>query len=467
MAASRSPLPPRYELPELIAHGGMGDVFRAGDAALERTVAIKVLAERYARDEEFRTRFLREARTAARLSGEPHVITIFDVGEMTGLPYIVMEYLPGGSVADRLRAGPVPPAQALAWLEQAAAGLDVAHARGVVHRDVKPGNLLFGADGQIRVSDFGVARTAGHDTLTIAGTILGTSGYMAPEQAQGRRATAASDRYALACVAFELLTGRRPFTGETVAVEAAAHATAPIPVATRVNPSLPAGVDAVLARGLAKDPAARHESCRALVDELRRAFHEAATETRRVAPVAPVPPTGERSPRVLVRRPRPVPAVLAALGGAAVLAGAGFGLAWFGLPGGDGGRVATVVRTETTQGETRVRTVTVEQPAAGEQPEQPSAATGNGADLNDRGFRLMEQRDFEGALPLLEDAVAQLSGSGELVEAWASYNLALTRFALGQCDGVVQLLDRSEEVQGGRKEIDRLRKRAEKQCDED
>src|SRR5262245_18746753 len=229
MTATRISLPPRFELPELVAHGGMGDVFRATDTALERTVAIKVLADRYARDTEFRQRFAREARTVARLSGEQNVVLVFDVGDADGLPFIVMEYLPGGSVADRIRGGAVTPALALSWLEQTGRALDAAHTRGIVHRDVKPANLLLGADGEIRVTDFGIARAAGHDTLTGIGTVLGTAGYMAPEQARGQRATAASDRYALACVAFELLAGRRPFAAESVTAEATAHASAPIP----------------------------------------------------------------------------------------------------------------------------------------------------------------------------------------------------------------------------------------------
>src|SRR5690606_29990013 len=153
-----------------------------------------------------------EAQTAASLSGEANVIVIHDVGETRDdLPFIVMEYVSGGTVADKLRAGRVAPEQSLRWLEQAAAALDRAHARGIVHRDVKPANLLVADDDMPRVANFGIARAAGNDTLTLAGSVLGSSGYMAPEQARGGSATPASDRYALACVAFELLTGRRPF----------------------------------------------------------------------------------------------------------------------------------------------------------------------------------------------------------------------------------------------------------------
>ena len=259
MTASTLALPARYRGPELIATGGMADVYAATDETLERRVAIKILNERFAGDPEIRTRFTREARIAARLSVEPNVVTIFDVAEVAGQPAIVMEFLPGGTLADRMRAGRIPPALGLAWLEQAGRALDAAHAAGVVHRDVKPANLMLGADGEVRVTDFGIARIAGDVSLTSVGTILGTSGYMSPEQAVGGTATAASDRYGLGVVAFELLCGRRPYLAETFAAEAAAHASAPIPAATGFDRSLPRAIDIVLERALAKDPAERFD----------------------------------------------------------------------------------------------------------------------------------------------------------------------------------------------------------------
>src|SRR5881275_584333 len=184
----------------------MGDIYRATDAVLGRDVAVKVLAERYAEDDSVRERFTREALAAARLSGEPNTVTIFDVGEHEGRPYIVMEYLGGGSLDDVLRKGGAqPPQRVLGWLEQAALALDAAHRRGVVHRDVKPANLMLDRDGNVHVADFGIASAAGMESLTMTGTVLGTAGYLSPEQAQGERAGPASDRYALAIVAYELL----------------------------------------------------------------------------------------------------------------------------------------------------------------------------------------------------------------------------------------------------------------------
>jgi serine/threonine-protein kinase len=452
-------LPPRYLAPALVAHGGMADVYRARDEALGRDVAIKLLAERHARDEELRARFTREAHTAARLSGEPHVVAIYDVGETDGRPFIVMEHVPGGSLADRLRRGPVPPAQALAWLEQAAVALDAAHRHGVVHRDVKPANLLLDAGGGIRVTDFGIASAAGDDTLTLAGSILGTWGYMAPEQASGGRATAASDRYALAAVAFELLTGRRPFAAETPTAEAHAHVTAPVPRATALAPSLPPGVDAALERGLAKRPEDRPGSCGELVRDLRDAF-------RRDDPSTLAAPPAVRRVR---RRRGPALAL-----GALALLGAGVGGAALAasLDGEEPARraatqVRTVVRTQTVEGTPETTTVTVETPPAPAPPPPvapPPPGDESGADLNDRGFEAMRAGDFGAALELLERAVAALQGEGSLAEAYASYNLAFTRFALGRCDGVEELLDRSEEVQGRRSEINRLRKDVRKAC---
>lgn len=462
MTATTLALPPRYRGTELIASGGMADVYVATDDALERLVAIKALNDRFAGDPEIRMRFTREARIAARLSNEPNVVTIYDVADAGGRPTIVMEFLPGGTLADRLRAGPIAPALALAWLGQAARALDAAHAAGVVHRDVKPANLMLGADGEVRVTDFGIARIAGDVALTSVGTILGTSGYMSPEQAVGGKATAASDRYALAVVAFELLSGRRPYLAETFAAEATAHATAPIPSARRFNRELPVTVDAVLERGLAKDPGGRHESCGEMVARLRAAFSESAGTTARVAPAASAVialPRGARRARVVL-------AVLGTMG----LSGALLAVA---LSRGDGLPVTTIiVQTTTVAGSPEVRTVTVETQAATSAPAvvppttaaQPTESPGAAA-LNDQGFGLLQAGDAEAALPLLERAVAALQGSGSLDEAFASYNLALARFSNGDCDGVLDLLDRSEQVQGKRSEINRLRKDVRKGCD--
>ena len=441
-------LPSRYRAPTLIGHGGMGDIYRAKDKVLDRPVAIKVLAERYSHDESLRARFRREALTAARLSTAPNTIKIYDVGEHQGRPFIVMEYLPGGSLEDELQRGHIAPGQALTWLEQAARALDAAQENGVVHRDVKPANLLLDTDGDVRVTDFGIASVAGLESMTLTGTVLGTAGYISPEQAEGRPATAASDRYSLAVVAFELLTGSRPFEADSPTVEAIGHARSAVPSASGRNPELPFEVDAVFERALAKDPADRFPTAMDFVAELRDAFTRSAARTQVLAPATP--------PRALSRR-RWSPWAIAAL----ALLGLGGGAAAMMLTRSDSSETrapATVVRTVTTQGQPQVRTVTVKTPTT------PAPTGKTPTQLNDEGYAKMRAGDYAGALPLLERAVDALRGSGSLTEAYASYNLAYTRFALGRCDGVLALLDRSESVQGHRKEIDRLRKDAERRC---
>ena len=441
----------------------MGEVYRATDTVLQRRVAVKLLSERHARDEEVHARFRREALSAARLSGAPHVITVFDVGEHETQPYIVMEYLEGGSVYDRLREGPVPPALALKWLDEAGQALDRAHAAGIVHRDVKPANLLLDRDGSVVVTDFGIASTTGLDTLTLPGTVLGTAGYLSPEQARGEPATAASDRYGLGAVAFELLAGRRPFEGETAATEAFAHVTAPVPSAEKLRPALPDGVDEVLARALAKDPAERPASCAELVSDLREAFRGAEAVTRVLPPPVAAQATDPASPPpVAHRRHRRRPWNLAFWVAVLALGGGGFALLLSSLDLGGPGATTTTT-PPTTIIETTTQTETTPPPETTEPPGTTTPVDGTA--LNDEGFALMQEGEYESALPLLERAVEALAGTGTLAEAYASYNLAFTRLTLGNCEGVLALLERSEEVQGKRKEIDRLYREASRECD--
>jgi serine/threonine-protein kinase len=357
-------LPRRYASPTLVARGGMAEVYRATDSVLGRPVAVKLLSERHSRDPEVRARFEREAVTAARLFGQRHVISVFDVGAHGGRPLIVMEYLDGGTVHDRLVRGRISREQALDWLEQIAQALDKAHARGIVHRDVKPANLLLDRDGSIHVADFGIASAAGLDTLTLPGTVLGTAGYLAPEQARGEPATPASDRYALGVVAFEFLTGRRPFAADTPMTEAFAHLNAPVPIATEVEPELPSGVDRVFARALAKDPDDRPASCAELVSALREALR------------AESPPTLIDSGVPTVRMyapPRRRPASLAYVLGAGAIVLAAFVLAIV-LADGPNELGAKAER----------RTSTVSTTVETEQPRPV-----DGAALNDSGFALM------------------------------------------------------------------------------
>ena len=348
MASPVSPervgLPARYRVVRHLRSGGMAALWEAHDDVLDRDVAVKVLAEHLGADPAARGRFEREARAAARLSSHPHVVTIYDVGEYDGSAFIVMELMARGSLADRLAAqGPVPRETALGWLADAASALDDAHAAGIVHRDVKPGNMLLDDRGRLALADFGIALVAREEQLTRTGEILGTMAYISPEQALGRPATPASDRYSLAAVAYELLTGRRPFDAAHPAAQARAHVEDEPPATGS------AGLDAVVHRGLAKDPAERWGSAGALVAALRRALTQgdaaAVTAVARPAPPRPAALTG-RTARV--RTPRaPVPAAteppaprrgprarrVAALGLALVAAG----LALAAVLGGSGG----------------------------------------------------------------------------------------------------------------------------------
>jgi serine/threonine protein kinase len=446
----QSKLPPRYRRPERIGQGGMGEIFRAEDDVLGRTVAVKLLAERYARDASIRSRFKREALAAARLSGEPSTVTIFDVGEWQERPFIVMEYLSGGSLDDRLRrAGPPSTGEALLWLEQAGAALDAAHRDGIVHRDVKPGNLLLDQDGAIRVADFGIASAPGAESLTLTGTVLGTAGYLSPEQAQGERASPASDRYALAVVAFELLTGRRPYESDNPTAEAAAHVQAPIP-SVCAQSDLPCELDPVFERALAKDPSERFDTSADFVAALRQALADAEGSTRLLAPTGPS------------ARRRPALPVVGAFLLAAAIAGAG--LAAILVARDDGESASPGVVTRTLQGTTVLRTVTQPSTSAPQPPPPPPPAA-NPVALTDQATRLLEEGDYAGAERIARQAVAALNGSGETYEAYAEYDLGSALAGLGRCDEALEHLDRSQEIQGHRKEIDRVRKECKKKHD--
>ncbi|MDQ3609446.1 MAG: serine/threonine protein kinase, partial [Actinomycetota bacterium] len=276
-------LPERYRLLGHIASGGMAAVYAAEDRLLERRVAVKVLAPHLAAEPGAQKRFAREARAAARVSDHPHVVTIYDVGEHGGRAFMVMEHMAGGTLADRLRDGRPAREDAVRWLGEAASALDTAHREDIVHRDVKPANLLLDARGRLAVGDFGIARLAADTAMTQTGMVLGTAAYIAPEQAMGHEATRASDRYALAVVAYELLTGERPFRSGTAASQARQHVDEEPPRASREAPDLPPALDGVLVRGMAKAPGDRPASAQELADEIREAL--AGT------PAAPTAPT--------------------------------------------------------------------------------------------------------------------------------------------------------------------------------
>jgi hypothetical protein len=462
VTARHSFLPARYRDPQHLARGGMGDVYRATDTQLGRTVAIKVLANRYADDDSVRERFKREALAAARLSGSPNTVTIFDVGESDGHPYIVMELLEGGTLEDRLRAnGAQDPADVLRWLEQAAGALDAAHAAGVVHRDVKPGNLLLNTRGEVSVADFGVASAVGLDSMTMTGTVLGTAGYLSPEQAKGERATPASDRYALGVVAYELLTGERPFASDSSTAEAAAHVHAPIPSPSQ-HGDVPPELDPVLRRALAKDPAERYASSADFVAALREALSRAAGTTRALAAVEEVEYPPLTPPP---RRVHPLVWVAAAILGLLAL-GAGLGVAGV-LGDEDEPQTRTVVETQVTTLEgqpTTVRETVTTAPATTSAPTTTTTAAttpsdASGEELTDQATALLSQGRWAEAEAAARQALTKLEGTGELYEAYAYYDLGRALVEQGRCDEALLYLDRSEQIQGNRKEIRQARKR--------
>jgi serine/threonine-protein kinase len=308
-STARITLPDRYRVVRHLANGGMASVWEAHDELLDRSVAVKILGPHLSEDDRARRRFQREARAAAGLSSHPNVVTIYDVAEHDDRVFMVMELMRGGSVADRLRDGrPVPRETVLDWLQEAAGALDTAHDAEVVHRDIKPANLLLDERGRLAIADFGIARVAQEDQLTQTGQVLGTASYISPEQAVGEAATAASDRYSLAVVAYELLTGSRPFRGEHFAAQARAHVEDPPEPPSARRDGLPAAVDAVLLRGLAKEPKDRWRTAAEMVNRLEDALDGGPpTEpTRRIVPAPPPPPP-----------PAPPPAAAAAARGPA------------------------------------------------------------------------------------------------------------------------------------------------------
>jgi eukaryotic-like serine/threonine-protein kinase len=266
----------RYELVRPLGHGAMATVELTHDVELDRPVALKRLAENFARDEDLRRRFLREARLAARLS-HPNVVRVFDVGEDGGRPFIAMEYAEGGTLADLVaRRGALPAPEVSKLGLQMCAGLGAAHAAGLVHRDVKPHNLLLGADGVLKLGDFGIA--VGHEgtRVTLVGTVLGTAGYLAPEQARGEQVTAAADIYAVGAVLYELLTGEPARTATSLTDLGAGGAFDLPDFSGRVRSAPPELVDAVTAC-LAVRPEDRPPSAAALARRLAPVASQAET----------------------------------------------------------------------------------------------------------------------------------------------------------------------------------------------
>jgi len=283
----------RYRLVELLGQGGMATIYRATDSELGRDVAVKVLHPEYGHDPDFVARFRQEAHAAASLS-HPGIVGVYDFGTDDAGPYLVMELVDGEDLAALIRRnGPLPPRQAARLVAEVARALDAAHERGIVHRDVKPGNIMLTANGRVKVTDFGIARAWADARLTLPGTTLGSVHYFSPEQALGEPTTAASDIYSLGIVLFELLTGRRPWEGDSAASVAMARISASPPSASEVRPSVPPALDAIDRKAMAPEAADRFASAGAMAEALEAFLEEGRVVGARPAvPVAvgPTPP---------------------------------------------------------------------------------------------------------------------------------------------------------------------------------
>jgi len=264
----------RYEIEELVGHGGMSSVYKAHDTLLERHVALKILHEQYNADDDFVERFKREARAVAQLQ-HPNIVTVIDRGDEEGRQYIVFEYIDGENLKEYVvRKGRLDAHEAVEIALEVARGLAFAHDQGLIHRDVKPQNVLLNGDGRAKVTDFGIARSLDVDGMTQTGTVLGTSNYIAPEQASGQRVDAHSDVYALGVVLYELLAGDVPFPGESFVAVAMKHMHEPAPNLLDVRKDVPLRVAAAVDRALEKDPEQRFPTMAAFAAELEAALAE-------------------------------------------------------------------------------------------------------------------------------------------------------------------------------------------------
>jgi serine/threonine-protein kinase len=305
----------RYELEELVGTGGMSSVYRAYDRVLERRVALKILHQHFSADDEYVQRFLREARTVASLS-HPNIVTVIDRGEQDAQQFIVFEYVDGENLKRLIeRNGPAPVDRALELAIEIARGLESAHERGLVHRDVKPQNVLLNGDGRAKVTDFGIAREIDVQRgMTQTGTVLGTSDYISPEQAQGLRVDEHTDVYSLGVVLYELLAGELPFRGDNFVAVAMSHINDPAPSVLERRPDVPLRIAAAIDRALAKSPDDRWPT----MSDFRRELEECLREVRGGgggdATVVLAPPRRRQRPRRAARRRVSLPTLLVLAG---------------------------------------------------------------------------------------------------------------------------------------------------------
>jgi serine/threonine-protein kinase len=269
----------RYEVEELVGHGGMSSVYKAQDTLLERHVALKILHEQYSADDDFVERFKREARSVAQLQ-HPNIVTVIDRGEEDGCQYIVFEYIDGESLKQLVdRTGPLPARRVVELGLQIAEALAFAHQHGLVHRDVKPQNVLIDPDGRAKVTDFGIARSLEAQGLTATGRVLGTTDYVSPEQALGHEVTGQSDIYSLGIVLYEMLTGEAPFRADTQVAVAMKHVREPLPDVQRRRPEISASLARVVEHATAKETQNRYQNVSEMVHDLEEVLAIEAART--------------------------------------------------------------------------------------------------------------------------------------------------------------------------------------------
>jgi eukaryotic-like serine/threonine-protein kinase len=489
----------RYRVIRHLGSGGMASVLLCTDERLGRQVAVKRLHADSPEDVE--KRFVREAKLGASLN-HPNLVSVFDTAVDDDGVLIVMEYVPGEPLSKALRHGPLGPRRVARMATELGAALDHAHAEGVVHRDVKPGNVLLRDDGVTKLVDLGIATAADGTRITRSGTVLGTAAYMAPEQLEGRKPGPAVDIYALAAVCFEALAGRRPREGKTPMEIAHAISHAPPPDLRRFWPAASATVAEVLERGMARDPADRPGSAGELGAELARALEEEprTAVTRRLTrrTVAPAPVSASRPDPAPVAAPEPVrplrgdgggvpprgarparrgpegrrrwlPLVAAGLLIALAVATVAIVLA----SGDDGGDRSDQASKPANQGQEQQRTErqreqqdrTAEAPAQpapeteaqsepapepapetapepAPEPEQPSGGdNASGAELNDQGFGLMNAGRYDEAIPVLQRAVDSLAGTNDVNYAYALFNLGRSLRLAGRPEEAIPILE--------------------------
>jgi serine/threonine protein kinase len=451
----------RYRIIRSLGSGGMATVSLCQDERLGRRVAVKRLHAHGGDDDQ--RRFLREARVGASLN-HPNLVSVYDTAMDGESVLIVMEYVEGETLAEAIGRGPLTTERVLSTIRDVAAALDHAHAHDIVHRDVKPANILLRVDGAAKLVDLGIALAADTTRITHDGTVLGTAAYMAPEQLDGRPAGPAADVYGLAAVAFEALSGRKARRGRTPLEVAHRVATEPPPDLTEAWPDAPDAAAKALREGMARDPAERPSSPGELAKRLEGAFARDATPSAREPSPAspPIPPRPAAPPKPVSpgRPPRGRPRIPAVLALALVaLAVAGVVLLGAGGGGGSDDRRAEPSR-DAQRGQQRERAER-EQPSGGQSSERPQAPSdglaqqqqpaaggaAEGARLNAQGFALMRQERFEEAIPVLERAVEAFpEGTSDIRYAYALYNLGSSLRRAGRPREAIPYLERRLQI---------------------